>query len=383
MFKVIAFAVFVGLAAAVAAPREATARQYIVQPSGWSLQARDEEGVVMVSPPGEAGDAIYYVVNAFEPVDKKQQAAWFAKLTPIIASGFGTMTWRLEAVAHEGTLLKDALTIKTEDGDFYHGLTFGYPVRNGIQTMFVLWPDPLTADDPRAQAALDHVASLWRAGFANTPDPAPVQQPSTPAPAPVAPAPSPAPVANGGEQNVEAVVIGSAVIGTSTVIAPYLLLKDGRAFLQVAESPRDFDPASRAPGSYGTGRWQKVSGGYDITYPNASPDQLYDAGRFLPAPPGFRLDGTYLVRGASSGTSWGEQFVFHPDGTVNFAQGSSTRITGADATGRGTSQGRYEIEGWTIAITDAGGRTERRMFARHPADPPVSVVIGTENYRRQ
>jgi hypothetical protein len=126
-----------------------------------------------------------------------------------------------------------------------------------------------------------------------------------------------------------------------------------------------------------------VPGGYDITYPNASPDQLYDSGRFLPAPAGFRLNGTYRALGASSGTSWGEQFVFHADGTVDFAQGSSTRIPGADGVSRASNSGRYVIEGWTIAITDGSGRTQRRMFARHPADPPVSVVIGTANYRRQ
>ena len=98
---------------------------------------------------------------------------------------------RTFAIAGTGTIMKDAFTATTEDGLIYHGWTFGYPVSGGIQSMFIAWPEPVSANDPRIQAALDHVATLWRSGFTLAAEPSMRPAAATPE-APVAPPVAPA-----------------------------------------------------------------------------------------------------------------------------------------------------------------------------------------------
>ena len=89
------------------------------------------------------------------------------------------------------------------------------------------------------------------------------------------------------------------------------------------------------------------------------------------------------MRGGNAGASWGEQFKFRDDGTVEFAQGASFSGSGYNGTARGTATGRYAINGWTITLTNANGQVSRKLFAYRPNEPSSLVVVGDGLYRRQ
>lgn len=353
----------------------------LVPPEGWS---RDnvEEGVLLTSPMDAGGNQAIYMI--FKPRQSPADSEnWLQERMQDFVRLFGQVTEKNEIIRtpwHE-----DTFEVVSDEGDRIHGHFFAYrvgPSRDPewYQTAVLIWPDVLSSDGTQSpvKEALVHWHSLQKTAFALEAVP-----PANPGP--TAPDVPDVPVAAGaiGEEGVEAVFIRSAAIGSSYETVPYLFLTDGRSFLQVAESPLDFKPSSRAPGTYGDGRWSRSPGGYQASYPNASPDDFVESGRYSPAPPDLRLNGTFTMRGGNAGASWGEQFKFRDDGTVEFAQGASFSGAGYSGAAQGSTVGSYSIRGWTITLTNANGQTSRKLFAYRPNEPSSLIVIGDGLYRRQ
>lgn len=176
-----------------------SAAAQLVPPEGWSIQVRDGIAVI-ASPPDDRGDQIAYFIDTAERVESQPDAndQRFTALTREHAERLGTMTWH-QGITREGSLLKDAVTITGDDGAIIHGLSFAYPTAQGLQTLSVYWPDPLTSADSRVATVLDHVANLWRSGAAFdgqvlSPSSPQTSFPQTP-PAQPTPPPSPPPTA--------------------------------------------------------------------------------------------------------------------------------------------------------------------------------------------
>ena len=391
----------------------------MVPPDGWSQEVRPD-GVMMLSPANERGDRAIYLMLRPQAADGELKP-WLMQQTGEAAGLFGRLKDR-KAVKwiKVDSYYKHTFTAVTEEGETVKGYFLARETQfDGlIQTAIVAWPSTFEIGVQGAAYSAPethfwevgnkgYVVGIPTPGFGLPPDPPPVySQPATngvdangfgqaqipsagadqaaqsqvqprPAPAPPAPEATAAPGAIG-EQGVEAVVLGSTTVGTQMLLVPFLFLKDGRSYLQVTESPLDFKPNSRPPGNYGDGRWQRTPAGYQATYPNATPDDFDATGRLGPAAANFRLSGTYRALGGSGGSSWGEQFTFRDDGTVQLAQGSSVNGSGYSATGRGSNTARYAIGGWTITI---GG--QRKLFARGNEPAPNLIVIGDGLYRRQ
>ena len=151
------------------------ARTLPSQPEGWTLQAHDD-AVILSSPPTAANEIVLFVIDkavAMPPKPATPQAAspivltaqHFATLTQAQATRMGTLTWR-QGVTLEDTLFRDALTIEDPDGQTLHGYAFAYVTPQGLQTLSIYWPNPLTSAAPPVAQALDHVAALWRIRYA-------------------------------------------------------------------------------------------------------------------------------------------------------------------------------------------------------------------------
>lgn len=174
------------------------------QPEGWTLQS-GQHGIVLTSPPGDTHDIVLFVIDKAAPLISAPgmepakssitaTAERFVALTESSASRLGRLTWR-QGVTLEDTLLRDAVTVEDADGHTIHGYAFAYATPQGLQTLSVFWPTPLTAASPPVAQALDHVAALWRVRFSydgTTSDISPLPPPLDTPPVTASNAPQPA-----------------------------------------------------------------------------------------------------------------------------------------------------------------------------------------------
>ena len=192
--------------------------------------------------------------------------------------------------------------------------------------------------------------------------------------------------------------------GSRFVETEHLLLKDGWAYDDLRVPPADLDvAASRKNEPEQWHRWRKQGDGYQIE--KAGSWQDYPGTAVSPAPRGATLDGTYTY-GESATTLYNsdvyfDHLYFKADGSYSRSGYSSSSlsndITGlsihADSDGnvsalsRGSdsstadlnrntvgvtgynkggkaeaSPGRYQIDGYTIELTDPDGKTTRELF---------------------
>lgn len=147
--------------------RAGTAPAIPTQPEGWTLQAGGG-AIVMSSPLTAAGEIVLLVISKPAPLagspSPATTARQFESMTQAHAGLLGKLIWR-QGVTLEDSLLRDAVTIEDADGHAIHGYAFAYVTPQGLQTVMIYWPDPLTAASPSVAQALDHVAALWRVGF--------------------------------------------------------------------------------------------------------------------------------------------------------------------------------------------------------------------------
>ncbi|WP_455002443.1 hypothetical protein [Cardiobacterium hominis] len=192
--------------------------------------------------------------------------------------------------------------------------------------------------------------------------------------------------------------------GSRFVETEHLLLKDGWAYDDLRVPPADLDvAASRKNEPEQWHRWRKQGDGYQIE--KAGSWQDYPGTAVSPTPRGATLDGTYTY-GESATTLYNsdvyfDHLYFKADGSYSRSGYSSSSlsndITGlsihADSDGnvsalsRGSdsstadlnrntvgvtgynkggkaeaSPGRYQIDGYTIELTDPDGKTTRELF---------------------
>ena len=182
----------------------ALAQTPIAVPNGWT-DAAPPDGRVFASGSDRGGRKVLMIVGsavAGEPATD----AWLDKQADLISEAFGRITWR-QGLAREETLLKDALTLTSDEGQILHVLLFGYDTGSGGQPFALVFPKPVKLADSRVQAGLDAIAGNWRSRAAVGADGA---TPARPAPEPAAtgagastPAPSPHPAAGRNCRTVE------------------------------------------------------------------------------------------------------------------------------------------------------------------------------------
>lgn len=114
--------------------------------------------------------------------------------------GSGATVLERSGIVTEHDLLKEALLIRREDGVDAKAQFVAYPVQGGYQMMILIHAASIPDTDPRVDAALEHIATLWKSGFRLT---SMAQLPSVGAgTASSAPPPASAPQPDAGSQAV-------------------------------------------------------------------------------------------------------------------------------------------------------------------------------------
>lgn len=152
-----------------------------------------------------------------------------------------------------------------------------------------------------------------------------------------------------------------------------LLLKDGRVFEGESRAPATFDPASRPPGSAGTGRWQRDGEAYALAFLDGTQGTaVAGAAKTFPAPAAMAFAGSYRAIGGPATDLLPEQIDFYPDGSLLLK--SPGRVLG----------GSYEITQRTIRLAADGQRTTQVLFGfRGALDEPALLILGNRIYERQ
>jgi hypothetical protein len=136
------------------------------------------------------------------------------------------------------------------------------------------------------------------------------------------------------------------------------------------------------------GRWRKVGGTYQISYPGWTDTQDADANRLIaPAPAGTKLNATYVASGVNmSGYSdsvttvaYTDVLSLRSDGRFLWGGDYSTfgRSPGSTFSGRGASpnrMGRYIIAGYSIRFEFDDGKVETKSLGIDPMGRRFIVV---------
>ncbi len=162
----------------------------------------------------------------------------------------------------------------------------------------------------------------------------------------------------------------SATGEPSTVTA--LLLKDGRVFESEARAPAEFDPASRPPGSPGTGRWQRDGEAYALAFADGTQGTaVAAAAKTLPAAASMMFNGRFLATGGPHSVLLTSTIEFYPDGS--FLLKDLTK----------TLSGTYAISGRTIRFAVPNIAPAAFVFGyRGEVSAPTFVIIGDRTYER-
>lgn len=214
-------------------------------------------------------------------------------------------------------------------------------------------------------------------------------------------------------KNVEGVYFRSAFtfgVGGMMVqdFEPLVLFRDGTYYAIDGAALEDVDLASEhasKPARFG--KWQKTGGRYTLVDDDdkdgkSDPVALQD-GQFFKAFPseasGNKLAATYSRVSGGGDTALGGDVIvggrtdltFSVDGSFGRKGSGGAMNTGAttgvgvSVHGRNASAGRYQIKNYTITMTQADGRTERKFFAfgSHKTPPVLDadmMFIGDRVY---
>lgn len=151
-----------------------------------------------------------------------------------------------------------------------------------------------------------------------------------------------------------------------------LLLKDGRVFEGEARAPGEFDPASRPPGSAGTGRWQRDGEAYALAFSDGTQGTaVAGAAKTSPAPAAMAFAGAYRAIGGPAADLLPDQIDFYPDGSLLLKAQDSVL------------SGSYEIAQRTIRITAEGQPHRPIVFGfRGELEAPELLILGNRIYER-
>lgn len=130
------------------------------------------------------------------------------------------------------------------------------------------------------------------------------------------------------------------------------------------------------------GRWQRSGSGYALTDAKGNIKRVEPKMRARPAAGGLTLSGNYRALGGSGQPFSGvpmvtafKNFQFNNDGSVLMGSGGGATGGGVVTYGKKGAMARYRLDGWTITLTFADGRSERRLFYLFP-DSNRSIGVG-------
>ena len=171
----------------------------------------------------------------------------------------------------------------------------------------------------------------------------------------------------------------------------YLLLRDGRFYYNFNRAPANFDIAAlRRENPRRWGRWQRNGKIVQLAWDDGRKSTLEtEGGTYVkpcrPARAGETLAQTFSMQsgsttgaiGARTIVSTSRNLIFRPDGTFG-SRGGTVGLTLSTTTGTSSGGvGRYRLSGYTLALTNADGSGEQRMYCRVEAG---SVVINGVHY---
>lgn len=384
-------ALAMSLALAVVA-RPATAQQTAsplgALPPGWTIALTDV--VALFSGPTPDG-TVTIVAPPVMTADGDTKAAIIENAPAIIEDLFGeprpagdpTPLPASDAVA-PGLLVP--LTVELEDGSEARFEVTGYPLPGRrLQLFLVAFPATMPATNPEVMRARTLV-DQWRAagvvvnadltsqlaGTAETRETEEGTEPSasaTTAEAPINP-----------DDRIENIIYflrfafdganPSAAGEPSAVTA--LLLKDGRVFESEGSAPADFDPASRPPGSPGTGRWQRDGEAYALAFADGTQGTaVAAAAKTTPAAASMAFNGRFLAAGGPPSDLLKSIIEFYPDGSLLLKDETKTL------------SGTYAISGRTMRFTVPNTPTAAFAFGyRGDVSAPTLLIVGNRIYER-
>ena len=177
-----------------------------------------------------------------------------------------------------------------------------------------------------------------------------------------------------------------------------LLLRDGRAYLNLRWTPHDLNVAASVTGEPGQWtRWRRIGGALQVQ--RGGQWEALKAVPGLPFQKNERLTGTYghesaytsgtLMWGATS--VWRQYYTFTPDGrfTRSASQNlygtmdnGATRTTGSAGSSRPDEEGTYHVSGYTLELRYRSGRVDRTYGFFWDAKRSRLVIGGTTYSRK-
>jgi hypothetical protein len=177
--------------------------------------------------------------------------------------------------------------------------------------------------------------------------------------------------------------VGGMVI---MIFTPYLVLKDGTIYRNLRESPEDLDiEKSRREEPNMWGRWQKRGKNLILEWNDGSREtDDYYQDIVIPARKTDRLDGFFLSISGGGNTALGgafsvamsNQFTFFEDGRFTHKKVVGGGDRSVAVSSNRNSSGTYAIDGYTLELRYADGRTLRRVFYFYPSLQKRHDVIG-------
>lgn len=164
---------------------------------------------------------------------------------------------------------------------------------------------------------------------------------------------------------------------------PYLLLKDGTIHRRLKTSPADLDVAkSREAEPEQWGRWEKRGTSIIVQW-NDGRRETWDKYWYIarPAKKTDRLKGVYgyITGGGSTTVAAAVNIQFSDDGSF-VRKGVVSDLNNALYTyNKSDSSGTYILDGYTIELRYANGKTERHLFYFYP-DSNNAIGIGQQAY---
>lgn len=138
------------------------------------------------------------------------------------------------------------------------------------------------------------------------------------------------------------------------------------------------------------GRWQRSGAGWALTPSKGKPFDVTAKMLARPAKAGVTLNGEYrslsgvgnLNDNAPLVAAW-KNVQFSSDGTLRQAQGAGADAGNVVTASSKTSATRYQLQGYSIAMTHPDGRTETKLFYLFPdSDNAIGLGGSTLSKRR-
>ncbi len=358
-------------------------------PAGWTVAITD---VIAIFSPSDAAGTVTLIAPPVAAKAGDARTAFIDDVPALIEDLFGEarpagVPVPLPASDAVAPGLTVPLVVALDDGSEARLEATGYAAPGGrMQVFFIAAPIGMAADDPRLGSARTLV-DQWRArGLIVTPElSAEVAARAAAAGPPDAgngapPAGADAALAHP-DDDVENVIqyLRFAFDATKPgepaepMAVTALLMKDGRVFEGEMSAPAAFDPASRPPGSPGTGRWQRDGEAYALAFSDGTQGTaVAAAAKTLAAPAALTFAGGYRAIGGPVSEDLPDRLSFYPDGSLLLR-----------SEGR-TLSGTYAISQRTIRLAE-GGKPERSYLfgLRGDLERPDLLVVGNRIYERE